>query len=425
MLRRIRRRTADESGVALVLVAIMMVSFLGLAALAIDIGSYYQAQRQAQSAADAGALAASQNLPSNTTSAMSVGTTYATTNYPGSTVTVSTPYGGVSTKVKVTVNASTPSFFGRIFGITSQHVTASAVAQETPGVSSCSTPGSACYAIFAMDTSCTSPPVVFGGGTHVTGGVWTNGSLNVGGGGSSFGPTYYGNGSGCSVSPSGYQSQSNTFTSGPTASAPVTTWPIDYSTDFPACSGAACTGPGGTPSFCTQSSTTSPWTLDSYYPYTLTSNNIYCAVGSGTASTPSTWNGVLDLNQSGSPAIVASYVAGTVNIGGGSSLTACGYAVSGYSSSNCGSSVPAPSTTNYPLIWATGTGTCINNSGGGGTFHGDMFGPNCTIYMGGGTNSVTFFEAQDVQVPGGGFTGDGPSSSGVIQSGSGSTSLIQ
>ena len=50
----------------IVIVAIMMTIILGAAALAIDIGSFYQAQRQAQTAADAGALAAVQDLPSST-----------------------------------------------------------------------------------------------------------------------------------------------------------------------------------------------------------------------------------------------------------------------------------------------------------------------------------------------------------------------
>ena len=98
MLERSRRRGADESGVVIVLVAVLMVVILGVAALAIDIGSIYKAQRQAQSAADTGALAASQDLPSSTVAATTDGGNYATTNYPGATASVTTPYGAPPTR---------------------------------------------------------------------------------------------------------------------------------------------------------------------------------------------------------------------------------------------------------------------------------------------------------------------------------------
>ncbi len=112
----------------LVIVAGMMVAVLGMAALAIDIGSFYKAQRQAQSAADAGALAASQDLPGSTSSATTDGNTYALKNYPGATATVTPNYNNVPGEVQVSVTADTPSFFGRIFGITKATVSASAVA---------------------------------------------------------------------------------------------------------------------------------------------------------------------------------------------------------------------------------------------------------------------------------------------------------
>ena len=75
-----------------VLVAGMLVVILGMAALAIDVGSFYQAQRQAQSAADAAALAASQDLPTNTNAAANDGTTYGLKNFPTSTVVVTPNY---------------------------------------------------------------------------------------------------------------------------------------------------------------------------------------------------------------------------------------------------------------------------------------------------------------------------------------------
>jgi hypothetical protein len=237
----------------------------------------------------------------------------------------------------------------------------------------------------------------------------------AGGGGSSFGPTFYG--TGCTVSPSGFAGQGNTFTSGPTAQAPSITWPIDYSTDFPACSGAACTGPGGTPSFCTSSSTAASETLQSYNPINLTSGNIYCDVGTGTASTPSTWNGAITVSGTAE----ATFVGGSVTISGGDNLTACGYATAGYTASACSSAVPAPNTTNYPIIYAVQGG--INASGGGDTFLGDMFAPKGTVTIGGGTETI-FVEAKDISANGGGITGDGPSDA-TGSSLAGSVALLQ
>jgi Flp pilus assembly protein TadG len=433
MLQRLRNRGRDESGAVLVIVAVLTVLvFIPLCALAIDIPSYYQAQRQAQAAADAGALAGAGSLASSPSSAAGEATTYAQTNFPGSspTVTVNT----TSNSVTVNVTATTPTFFGKLMGFPTRTVGARAVAGATFTSTTCS-PGSTCYAVFAADSSCSDDGVTMGGGTNITGGVHSNGSLDVGGGGSSFGPTTYGNGTGCTVTPVGYAAQSNTFTSGPTQEAPITTWPINYATDFPACTpGSTCTGAcdvtttpcpsaNQTPSFCTQSFNAAV-TLVSYYPYTLTSGNIYCDVGSGTASIPTTWTGALTADQSGSPAIESSFVAGSVTLGGGDSINACGYSATGYAVSGCSTAVPAPTTANYPVVYAVGPGTSITNSGGGGTFLGDFFAPNGTIDMGGG-DSTTFLEAQDVSVSSGGFTGDGPSDNGTGSGSSGTEALLQ
>jgi Flp pilus assembly protein TadG len=416
-----RRLAREQRGQVIPLVAVMLVVILGMAALAIDLGAGYFTKQQAQAAADAAALAAVQDLPSSPTTATTQAQSYVSKNISGATTAITTPYNSASNEIQVTVTKTSPSFFAGVLGLSPFKVTSTAVA-SVKWQTTCGTPGSACYAVFAKDTSCTGSPVTFGGGTHITGAINSNGSLNVGGGGSSFGATTYGNGLGCVVKPSGYKQQSNTFTSGPTQQAAITTWPADYSVDFPWCSGSACTGPDGTPSFCTQASTAATWTLQSYSPANLTSGNIYCGVGSGTPGDPSTWNGAMTVNTGGG-SITATFVAGTVKLGGGDRLTACGFNTSGYSATTCSSAVPAPSTTNYPLIYAVKSGTAIDDSSGGGTFTGDMFAPNGTITMGGGTNTVSFLEGFDVSVPGGGFTGDGPTySSG---SSSFSATLIQ
>lgn len=289
----------------LVLVAVCMVAFLGMAALAIDIGSFYHAQRQAQAAADAGALAAADDLSTNPSGVTVDAQSLAQTNFPSaSTATVSEP---TSTSVKVTVSASTPSFFGRFLGITQANVSASAVATAKATTSSCVNPGSSCYAVFAMDRACgsSSTPFTGGGGITITGGLHSNGSVNFGGGRSSFGQVTYG--TGCTLSPSQWAQNGNTFTpssGNPASEAPILTWPIPYALDFPSCSGASCTGACDngssscstkyrTPSFCTQASNQAAWSINTYNPATLTSGNVYCDVGTGTPGTPSTWNGTL------------------------------------------------------------------------------------------------------------------------------------
>ena len=56
-------RMRNDSGQALVFVALILTVLVGMAALVIDGGSWYQADRRLQTAADAAALAGAQDLP--------------------------------------------------------------------------------------------------------------------------------------------------------------------------------------------------------------------------------------------------------------------------------------------------------------------------------------------------------------------------
>ena len=56
---------------------------VGMAALVVDGGSWYQADRQLQTAADAAALAGAQHLPTEQTEARTVALDYAQKNYAG------------------------------------------------------------------------------------------------------------------------------------------------------------------------------------------------------------------------------------------------------------------------------------------------------------------------------------------------------
>ena len=58
-------RLRHEAGQTVVLVAVLLPLFLGLGALAVDIGYWYVVKKTAQDAADAAALAAARELPSD------------------------------------------------------------------------------------------------------------------------------------------------------------------------------------------------------------------------------------------------------------------------------------------------------------------------------------------------------------------------
>jgi Flp pilus assembly protein TadG len=357
--RTLRRRARHEDGVVLVIVALLMVVFMASAALAIDVGSFYQAQRQAQSAADAGALAAAQDLPSSTVAAVA-GTSYATTNFPGSTVTVSTPYNGSSQRVKVTVNATTPSFFGQFLGVTKADVSASAVAGGTGATAKA--------AIFAHDSTCSGAGVALNGNAMtIDGAIISNGSLSDSGNPSSgYGPATYGGPNHCSYTDNGKGS----FSSGPTATTTLNPYPDDFRDHPPTCtfSGAS---------------------------FTWSSNNatipsgVYCATGAITLS--------------------GNHLSGT-----DVTFIAASIVVSGQNPT-----YTAPSDTNL-LFWVTGT-TTLDITSNSITVGGTIFAPTASVVFDGNAGGTAFIEANDVTINGNSFdlTGSGPAtysgSIGLVQ----------
>ena len=135
------RGLRDESGQAMVLVALLLVVLLGAAALTVDVGYAYFTQRSLQSSADASALAGAQGLP-NTVTAASLANQYSGTtgaknahaNVPGVQTTVSTkcvPVGPSCTKANAVVvkeSAHLNTFFGRVLGINVFDISARATA---------------------------------------------------------------------------------------------------------------------------------------------------------------------------------------------------------------------------------------------------------------------------------------------------------
>ena len=107
----------SDRGQATVPTLVFLVVLLGMAALVLDIGSWYRADRATQSTADAAALAGAQALPSSTTNANTLSLQYVTKNGGGSpSVTFSTKYLTNDT-VKVNVTKPAQGIFTKLFGV--------------------------------------------------------------------------------------------------------------------------------------------------------------------------------------------------------------------------------------------------------------------------------------------------------------------
>ena len=150
-------RQVGERGMTLVLVAMCILVFIGIAALAVDVGVLYTAHTSTQHAADAGALAGAFTFVDNPIApqpATAVDAAVRITNknnvlgtsagITASDVTVDVPNRRVT--VVVPRNASRGNavtlYFARIFGLTTSDIAASGTAEasKTPTGSSCIKP---------------------------------------------------------------------------------------------------------------------------------------------------------------------------------------------------------------------------------------------------------------------------------------------
>jgi hypothetical protein len=129
-------RLRHETGQALVVTTVFMVVLLGGTALTLDVGSWYREHRQAQTTADAAALAGAQSLPGNTLGATTVAQTYAGKNGGGILATGGITFRssagdfGPTDTVIVKVQRTAPGFFSKLFGIDSVQVHAEAAARS-------------------------------------------------------------------------------------------------------------------------------------------------------------------------------------------------------------------------------------------------------------------------------------------------------
>jgi Putative Flp pilus-assembly TadE/G-like len=127
-------RTNNQRGQSMVLTVVFLVVLLGIAAMVVDVGSWYRAHRAAQSTADAAALAGAQALP-DTAAATGLANQYAAKNSPsggggqaGPQITFSQE-GFETDTIKVTITRPTPGVFAKVLGIQSVNVTGRATAK--------------------------------------------------------------------------------------------------------------------------------------------------------------------------------------------------------------------------------------------------------------------------------------------------------
>jgi hypothetical protein len=121
----------DNRGQATVLSLVFMTVLLGMAALVLDMGSWYRSDRALQQTADAAALAGAQALPYSTGDASSLAVEYAGKNGGGlssSGISFSGTYMPNDT-IKVAMTKEAPGFFSKVLGVKSVTVAAKASAR--------------------------------------------------------------------------------------------------------------------------------------------------------------------------------------------------------------------------------------------------------------------------------------------------------
>ncbi len=122
----------DERGQATVLTVVFLSVLLGMAALAIDVGTWYKQKRDMQVVADAAALAGAQALPEDPSTATSLAIQYASQNgltLSSSDISFSDEITAHDT-INVHASSSAAGVFAKLFGIDTVSVGAAASARS-------------------------------------------------------------------------------------------------------------------------------------------------------------------------------------------------------------------------------------------------------------------------------------------------------
>jgi len=164
----------NERGQTLPLICLFMFSLIGMCALVIDLGGAFVAKRQTQAAADAAALAGVSQLQGNWSGAASGMFAKNTLHIAGASETAAlTTDLSANDSVTVTVSYDQPTYFAKLFGYQSIHITATARATAQSVVAGNAAP----FALFASCNPTVGAVIPIYGGTTPCG---QNTSSNVG-----------------------------------------------------------------------------------------------------------------------------------------------------------------------------------------------------------------------------------------------------
>jgi Putative Flp pilus-assembly TadE/G-like len=121
------RRASGESGQAIVVTAVFLAVFMGLAAAVLDVGAWYRQHRQLQTTADAAALAGAHEVLGNPSGGIALAVDYAAKNGGGVTASDVTITGDT---IAVRATKPAPGIFAGLFGLDSIDVVARAKARS-------------------------------------------------------------------------------------------------------------------------------------------------------------------------------------------------------------------------------------------------------------------------------------------------------
>jgi hypothetical protein len=121
----------SERGQATAFTVLFLAALIGMAALVLDVGSWFREQRDTQAAADAAALAAAQALPEDPAKADALAAEYLAKNRGGTSEVTYTSKFSANDTVSVHVARKAPGFFAKLFGIDSVDVGANATARAS------------------------------------------------------------------------------------------------------------------------------------------------------------------------------------------------------------------------------------------------------------------------------------------------------
>jgi uncharacterized membrane protein len=124
------RLLAEQTGQMLVLGTLGTL----VAAVAVDVGAWYRADRAVQSTADGAALAAARALPADPSRAERLARSYTAANAGGLRTVAFGSSSHPNDTVTVEVERSAPGFFSRVLGVDAVSVEARASARVTPAV---------------------------------------------------------------------------------------------------------------------------------------------------------------------------------------------------------------------------------------------------------------------------------------------------